>query len=137
MKYSRCCVISVVMGFVIASASLHAQALEGSVFAGAGAFLCCDTKAAAWQLGAGIDVPLSSFFWVGGELSVAGPVGDGVVFERLGPNAFAYNQFGLNAYILLRSSIRFARSDARVKPFVGAGVGGPWADEPFPLGLNI
>src|SRR5213075_988189 len=62
------------LGIVCAS-GCYAQSVSGNLFAGAGAFICCNGFADAWQLGAGADLPVTSSFSIGGDFGVIGSSG--------------------------------------------------------------
>jgi len=89
------------------------------VFAGAGAFKCCQGHTGAWQVGGGVDVPVAARVSVGGDFGLVGPSGDGRVSYP-----FGYALFGTGSLLSLNASYHFNRHDVhRPRPFLTGGMG--------------
>src|SRR5438309_6160227 len=97
----------------------HAQATTGEVFAGAGAFMCCQGTASAWQVGAAVMVPVGHSVSLAGDVGGVGPIGEGIV-----PEQFGHVTFGRVFLGTLSAAYQFGSSAPhRPRPFVSAGIG--------------
>jgi len=68
------------------AARAHAQSLSGNLFAGTGAFFCCEGLEGAWQVGAGVDLPVTPHVSVGGDFAFIGVVSTEPHTSRHGTN---------------------------------------------------
>jgi hypothetical protein len=108
----------VALGLVCCARAATGQTVSGSLFAGAGAFVCCEGHAIAWDAGGGVDVPLGGGASGVGDFQAIVPFGDGRV-----PQQFGYASFGSTILISFGGAYHIRLRAARVHPFLTAGLG--------------
>jgi hypothetical protein len=116
------CKTALVAALVIAGVSrADAQGLNGNLFAGLGAFNCCNGSAGAWQVGGGIDVPVTTRLTIGGDGGAIGPSGDGEIAEQLDGLGGSTAMFATSALVSITATYHVGRRPAPL--FVTAGYG--------------
>src|ERR1051326_3761430 len=111
---------------------VNAQGISGELFAGAGAFACCEGTASAWEIGAGVIVPVGRAASISATIGGIGPVGEGIVREHSG-----YVVFGKVPVGSLSGAYHFRPTPHRLRPFVAAGIGTGISGDVAVGGLNF
>ncbi len=106
---------------ILCASRADAQRLNGNLFAGLGAYNCCNGSAGAWQVGGAIDVPVTPRLTVGGDGGAIGPSGDGEISEQLDPSGARTAIFSSSALLSVNATYHVGRRPAPL--FITAGFG--------------